>query len=62
MKTNDARLTRKNKSRTDMAIVIFTKKKTPFTIKMDSNFSKKLLNCYLWSIALYGTESGYLKL
>jgi hypothetical protein len=62
MQTNDTRLPRENKSRADMAIVIFTNKKPLFTIKMDSKLSKKLVNSYIWSIALYGTESGYLKL
>jgi hypothetical protein len=30
-----------------MAIVTLTKKKTLLTSKLDLNFSKKLVNCYL---------------
>ena len=32
-------------------------KKTLFTSKLDLNLRKKLVNCYVWSIALYGAET-----
>jgi hypothetical protein len=35
----------------------FNKKKTPFTSKLDLNLRKKLVKCYIWSIALYGAET-----
>ena len=62
MKTNDARLAHEIKSRTDMAIGTFTKKKTHFTNKLDLNLRKKLVNCYFWSIVWYGHKIGYLEL
>jgi hypothetical protein len=33
------------------------KKKTVFTSKLDLNLRTKLVNCYIWSIALYGAET-----
>jgi hypothetical protein len=32
-------------------------KKTLFTRKLDLNLWKKLVKCYIWSIALYGAET-----
>jgi len=32
-------------------------KKTLFTSKLDSNLRKKLVKCYIWSIALYSAET-----
>jgi hypothetical protein len=32
-----------------------------FTIKMDLELRKKLVNCYIWSIALYGDETWTLR-
>jgi hypothetical protein len=54
MITNDARCTREIKSRIAMAKAAFNKKKTLFTSKLDLNLRKKLVKCYIWSIALYG--------
>ena len=34
----------------------FSKKKTLFTSKLDLNWKKKLIKCYIWSMALYGAE------
>jgi len=56
MLTNDARCTREIKSRIAMAKAAFSKKKTLFTSKLELNLRKKLIKCYIWSIALYGTE------
>jgi hypothetical protein len=61
MLKNDARCTRKIKSRIAMAKAAFNKKKTLFTRKLDLNLRKKLVNCYIWSIALYGTETWTLR-
>jgi len=33
-----------------------TKNKALFTAKLDLNLRKKLVNCYIWSITLYGAE------
>ena len=55
--TNDARRTRETESSIVMAKAAFNNKKTLFTSKLDSNLRKKLMKCYIWSIALYGAET-----
>jgi hypothetical protein len=40
-----------------MAKTAFRKKKALFTSKLDFNLRKKLVQCYKWSIALYGAET-----
>jgi hypothetical protein len=57
MITNEARCTYEIKSMFAMAKAAFKKKKTLFTSKLDSNLRKKLVKCYIWSIALYGAET-----
>jgi hypothetical protein len=59
--TNDARCTREINSRIAMAKAAFNKKKTLFTSKMDLNLRKKLVKCYIWSIALLGAETWTLR-
>jgi hypothetical protein len=44
-----------------MAKVAFNKKKNIFTSKLDLNLRKKLVKCYIWSIALYGAETWTLR-
>ena len=44
-----------------MAKAAFSKKKTLFTSKLDLNLRKKLIKCYIWSMALYGAESWPLR-
>jgi len=44
-----------------MAKAAFNKKKTLFTSKLDLNFRKKLVKCYIWSMALYGAETWTLR-
>jgi hypothetical protein len=44
-----------------MAKAEFNCKKTVFTSKLNLNFRKKLVKCYVWSIALYGAETWTLK-
>ena len=39
----------------------FSKKKTLFTRKLDLNLRKKLIKCYIWSLALYGAETWTLR-
>jgi hypothetical protein len=56
MITNDARCTREIKSRITILKAEFNKKKTLFTSKRDLNLRKKLVKCYIWSIALCGAE------
>jgi hypothetical protein len=45
------------KSRIAMAKAAFNKKKNLFTSKLDFNLRKKLVKCYIWSLALYGAET-----
>jgi hypothetical protein len=58
---SDARCTREIKSRIAMTKAAFRKKKALFTSKLDLNLSKKLVKCYIWSIALYGVETWTLQ-
>ena len=39
----------------------FNKKKTLFTSKLDLHLRKKLVKCYIWSMALYGAETWTLR-
>jgi hypothetical protein len=52
MITNDVRCTREIKARSAMAKAAFNRKKIPFTSKLDYELRKKLVKCYIWSIAL----------
>jgi hypothetical protein len=47
--------------RISMAKAAFNKIKTLFTSRLDLNLRKKLVKCYIWSIALYGAEKVYQK-
>jgi hypothetical protein len=40
-----------------MAKAAFNKKRTLFTSTLDLELRKKLVECYIWSIALYGAET-----
>jgi hypothetical protein len=55
------RCTREIKSRIAMAKAAFNKKKKLFTSKLELNLRKKLVKCYIWSIALYGAETWILR-
>jgi len=44
-----------------MAKAAFSKKKTLFTSKLDLNLRKKLIICYIWSLALYDAETWTLR-
>ena len=44
-----------------MAKAAFNKKKTLFTSTLDLNLRKKLVKCYIWSMALYGAETWTLR-
>ena len=41
-----------------MAKAAFNKKRALFTGTLDLELRKKLVKCYIWSIALYGAETG----
>jgi hypothetical protein len=57
MLTNYGRCTCEIKSCTAKAKAVFNKKRVIFTNKMDLELRKKLVKCYIWSIALYGAEN-----
>jgi hypothetical protein len=44
-----------------MAKAAFNKKKVLFASTLDLELRKKLLKCYIWSIALCGAETGTLR-
>ena len=57
MLTDDGRCTCEIKSRIAMAKAAFNKNKNLFISKLDLNLRKKLVKCYVWSMALYGAET-----
>jgi hypothetical protein len=57
MLTNDGRYTCEIKSKIAMAKAAFNKKRALFTSKTDLELRKKLVKCYILSIALYGAET-----
>ena len=61
MLTDDGRYICEIKSRIAMAKAAFKKKKNLFTSKLDLNLRKKLVKCYVWSMALYGAETWTLR-
>jgi len=40
-----------------MANAAFNKTKTPLDSKLDLEVRRKLIKCYIWSIALYGADN-----
>jgi hypothetical protein len=59
--TNDERYTCEIKCRIAMAKAAFKKKKAVFTSTLGLKLRKKLVKCYIWSIALYGAETWTLR-
>ena len=57
MLIEDGGCTYEIKSRIAMAKATFNKKKNIFTSKLDLNLRKKLVKCYVWSMALCGAET-----
>ena len=55
--TNDGRCACEIKSSIAIAKAAFNKKRALFTSTVDSKLRKKLVKCYIWSIALYGAET-----
>jgi len=55
--TNDGRCICEIKSRIAMAKAAFNKKRAIFTSTLNLKLRKKLVKCYIWSIALYGVET-----
>jgi len=59
--TDDGRCTCEVKCRILMAKAAFNKKRALFTSTFDLELRKKLVKCYIWSIALYGAETWTLR-
>jgi hypothetical protein len=59
--TNDGICTCEIKCRIAMVKAAFNKKRTPFTSTLDLELRKKLVKCYVWSIAFYGAETWTLR-
>ena len=55
--TNDEICACEIKCRTAMAEAACDKKRALFTSTLEMELRKKLVKCYIWSIALYGAES-----
>jgi hypothetical protein len=56
--TNDGRYICEIKCRIAMVKGAFNKKRGLFTSTLDLELKKKLVKCYIWSIALYGAETS----
>jgi len=50
-----------NKSRIAIAKAAFNKKRAIFTNTLGLKLRKKLVKCYIWSIAIYGVETWTLR-
>ena len=61
MLTDVGRCTCEIKSRIAMAKAALNKRKNLFTSKLDLTLRKKLVKCYVWSMALYGAETWTLR-
>jgi len=61
MLTNDARCTCEIKHRIAIAKAAFNKKRVFFPRTLDLKLRKKLVNYYIWSIALHGAETWTLR-
>ena len=55
--TNDGRCTCEIKCRIAMAKAAFNKKRALFSSILDLELRKKLVKCYIWSIALHDAET-----
>ena len=59
--TRDGYYKREIKTRIDMAKEAYNTKTSHLTSKISLEFRKKLDSCYVWSVALYGSETWTLK-
>jgi hypothetical protein len=59
--SNNGRCTCESNCRIAMAKAAFYKKRILFTSTLDLELRRKLVKCYVWSIALYGAETWTLR-
>jgi len=57
MLTNDVRCTCEIKRKIAMAKAAFNTKRALYTSILDLELRRNLVKCYIWSIALYSTET-----
>jgi len=57
MLTNYGRCSYEIKSRIATEKVAFNKKRAPFINTLDLKLRKKVVKCYIWSIAIHGAEN-----
>ena len=55
--TRDGYCTREIKTRIAIAQEVLKRKMSLLTCKLNIELTKKLVRCYVWSIALYGSET-----
>jgi hypothetical protein len=54
---NNARCVREMSPSTAMGKEAFNRKKILFTSKLNVNFGNRIVNCYVWSIAMHVPEN-----
>jgi hypothetical protein len=59
--TNDGRCACEIKCRIVVAKAAFSKERALFVGTFDLELRKKLVKCYIWSVDLYGAETGTLR-
>ena len=59
--TNDGKCIFEMKPRIGMAEAAFNRTRGLFTVSLVLKLRKKLAKCYIWSVALYGAETGALR-
>ena len=59
--TRDGYCTREIKMRIDIAKEAFNRKISLLTSKLNTELKKKLVRSYVWSVALYGSETWILR-
>jgi len=55
--TRDGECTKEIRARIAQAKVAFNRKRTLMTGNLDLKLRKKLVKCFVWSVALYGAET-----
>jgi len=58
--SQDGYCTKEIRSRIEMAKKVFMEKKKLFTGKMNLELKKRIMNCLVWSVALYAAETWML--
>ena len=62
MLTRDGYFTKEIKMRIGIAKETFNRKISPLTNELNIELKKKFVSCYVWNIALYGSETWTLRI